>query len=368
MEEQLLDLIYEAAVEPDRWPAVCERFADVMGGGVATLTFRNHATGEGAGIASRICRSELDRVWGYFAKRNPLLKITDLPARPRVLTDEEKLPKSELVRTEYYNDFLRRNGMHSLLMARLIVGDDTSVVLSVGRAAGRDTFGQREVEIANRFHPHLMRAYQLANRLTGMRAVDAGLRQVVEHASSATMLVDAAARVQYANAAAEALLTTGSGLSLKRGALRASTDEAARQLRAIIAKAAAGSGERSSGAMLLERLGKRPLSVMASPLLKESGPLFGHRSTVLVCVNDPEKQPRACDQRLRRLFGLTAAEGRLAAQLLNGMDLRTASRLSGISFNTARTHLAHIFHKTGVTRQSGLIRLLTICTADVGTS
>lgn len=223
MEEQLLDLIYEAAIEPDRWAAVGERFADMVGGGEAALTFRNDATGGGAGIASRMCASELEPVWGYFAKRNPLMKITDLPARPRVLTDEEKLPKSELMRTEYYNEFLRRNEMHSLLMARLAMWDDNTIVLNVGRRAGLEPFGRREIEIANSVHPHLVRACRLARRLTGMRAADGGLREIIERSTSAILLVDSAARVQHANDAAEALLRGKSGLTVDRGVLRAQT-------------------------------------------------------------------------------------------------------------------------------------------------
>ncbi|HEY4113294.1 MAG TPA: LuxR C-terminal-related transcriptional regulator [Rhizomicrobium sp.] len=363
MDEQLLDLIYEAAVDPDRWPEVGERFADAVGGGVATLTFRNHTTGEGAGIASRMCRYELDRVWGHFAKKNPLLKITDLPARPRVLTDEEKLPKSELVRTEYYADFLRRNEMHSLLMARLIVRNDTSVVLSVGRRAGLDSFGHLELEIANRFHPHLVRAYRLANRLTGMRVVDGGLRQVVDRAPCATLLVDAAARVLYANAAAESLFAQRSGLSVERGALRCAREAATRRLRAAIAKAAARD-RRTSGAMSVEREGKKPLSIMVSPLDNDSRSLFGAGCAVLVCVIDPEKKMPASDERLRVLFGLTPAEATLAAQLLQGLDLKSAARQTNVSFNTTRTHLAHIFQKTGTSRQGELIRLLMMSTAD----
>jgi DNA-binding CsgD family transcriptional regulator len=314
-----------------------------------------------------MCRHELDRVWGHFAKRNPLLKITDLPARPRVLTDEEKLPKSELIRTEYYSDFLRRNEMHSLLMARLIVCNDTSVVLSVGRRAGRDSFGQQEVEIANRFHPHLVRAYRLADRLTGMRAVDGGLRQIVDSATSATILVDATARLQYANKVAEALLSTRAGLAVENGALRAVTQPATRRLHGLVAKAAGKNGQPGGSAMPIERDDRRPLSVIVSPLQESGYSPFGGRPAVLVSVTDPERRLDDCCNRLRELFALTHAEARLATQLLEGIDLKTAATRAHVGFNTARTHLAHIFQKTGTSRQGELIRLLmTIVSAAMG--
>lgn len=110
--------------------------------------------------------------------------------------------------------------------------------------------------------------------------------------------------------------------------------------------------------MLLERPGKRPLSAIVNPLIEKTQAVFGSCRLALICVNDPDATLARQDRLLQDLFGLTAAEARLAGQLLEGWDLKTAASRAQVSFNTARTHLAHIFQKTETGRQSELIRVL----------
>jgi DNA-binding CsgD family transcriptional regulator len=59
-----------------------------------------------------------------------------------------------------------------------------------------------------------------------------------------------------------------------------------------------------------------------------------------------------------RSFGLTRAEAKLLDRLVFGRPAAAVARELGISPTTVKTHLAHIFGKTGVTRQSDLIRLV----------
>src|SRR5262245_36522531 len=58
---------------------------------------------------------------------------------------------------------------------------------------------------------------------------------------------------------------------------------------------------------------------------------------------------------LRRHFGLTTAEARLALHLVQGETLRSAEVKLSISYETARTHLKNIFDKTGTCRQAELV-------------
>jgi DNA-binding CsgD family transcriptional regulator len=55
---------------------------------------------------------------------------------------------------------------------------------------------------------------------------------------------------------------------------------------------------------------------------------------------------------------LTAAETRLLEQLARNATLAEAAKTLGISQLTARTHLAHIFSKTGISRQADLLTMV----------
>jgi DNA-binding CsgD family transcriptional regulator len=68
---------------------------------------------------------------------------------------------------------------------------------------------------------------------------------------------------------------------------------------------------------------------------------------------------------LRGVFDLTEAEGRLAALLASGEDLKTAAQELSITYGTARARLAEIFQKTETRRQGELVNLLLTTLAVV---
>jgi len=61
---------------------------------------------------------------------------------------------------------------------------------------------------------------------------------------------------------------------------------------------------------------------------------------------------------LQQLFQLTSAEARIANLLVDGHHVDEIGETLAISLSTVRTHLRHIFEKTGVERQADLIHLL----------
>jgi DNA-binding CsgD family transcriptional regulator len=61
---------------------------------------------------------------------------------------------------------------------------------------------------------------------------------------------------------------------------------------------------------------------------------------------------------LKRVFGLTAAETRLALIVGRGLSLETASETLGVSRETVRNQLKSIFAKTSTHRQSELVALI----------
>jgi DNA-binding CsgD family transcriptional regulator len=61
---------------------------------------------------------------------------------------------------------------------------------------------------------------------------------------------------------------------------------------------------------------------------------------------------------LREIFGLTAAEARVAILLARGKTVREIVSMLGLSSNTIRTQLRQVFAKTQTKRQSELMRVL----------
>ena len=108
---------------------------------------------------------------------------------------------------------------------------------------------------------------------------------------------------------------------------------------------------------------RSPINVIVAPLRSRTRladvPWIGFGSPVaIVTVSDPDLDRRRREAKLRRRFGLTNAETAFAVEILKGDGRRAAAKRCGITDGTAKTHLAHIFEKTGTNRQAELVRFL----------
>lgn len=362
---EFLDLVYGAAVEPGLWPSVMERYADAIGGEKGWLSLLNLVDGSGGGMISRIDPLEMDRYASHFANRNPLFQVKDPETfvrswAPRILTDEDWIPKSELVATEYYNDFLRPQHIHSCVMVRLAVRGTDTAVLNITRSAARGQFDRSSLDIAESFHPHLIRAFDLGQKLALNTAMSSGFAAVFDESVHGLFLLDADGCVRRLNRAAELLIAGRKGLRVSGGRLLAHDAAAARTLQALVGRAGAREAEtRTGGSMaLFGPSGTVPLSVTVAPIRLPALTLMGGGPAVIVCVTDTEAGVCLPEQKLRDLFGLTPAEARLALALFEGASLNEAAETLAISRFTAQNHLARIFEKTGANRQAVLIKLM----------
>src|SRR5437763_3236405 len=111
---ELIDSFYEAALDPLRWTDALADLADAFGADGATLANFDQITGKGPIVNAQVDPAAVPAYVNYFAgrntiwpRRNHVLGLGREPDKWRttVLTDEHALPKSELMRSEYYADF-----------------------------------------------------------------------------------------------------------------------------------------------------------------------------------------------------------------------------------------------------------------------
>ncbi|MGH7022354.1 MAG: helix-turn-helix transcriptional regulator [Caulobacteraceae bacterium] len=361
----LLDLIYDAALDPELWPRVVEGVSDALGGWGGSLTEQNQLDASGEGVFVRADAGVSTSYFSYSAQDHPLLHTADPDAfvrewRPRVLTDEDLIPKEELVQSPYYNELLRRVDIHSILIFRFALRGTVATNMSIGRPLRREQFGAHEIALASRLQPHLMRAIELGRRAAAKRGLAEDVTRFLDRSPDGFILLDEQLAIRQMNLAAERLIARRDGLRVFAGRLCGATQEATNRLAALVARARAPNPRhRSGGSMALPSpSGRPPLSVTVAPARPGRLAFFDTGPLVIVCVADLEATVRSPGDHLAELFGLSPAEARVALALFEGLTLREAADASGVSFNTVRTHLARIFDKTGVNRQSELVRLM----------
>ncbi|MGH7290520.1 MAG: helix-turn-helix transcriptional regulator, partial [Myxococcota bacterium] len=127
----------------------------------------------------------------------------------------------------------------------------------------------------------------------------------------------------------------------------------------------AGSGGGLAGGGLVEAMsvtrpsGRKRLSLLVRAIPVGPFSESRQRPAVAIFLRDPEAgaAPSAFEL-ARNLFDFTHTEASLALLLTAGHSLDEGAAQLNIRRNTARTHLQAIFSKTGVSRQTMLVRLM----------
>ena len=278
---------------------------------------------------------------------------TAVGLRDRIISD------SDLERLEYYQDILRPLDLwHAAIMN---VHRDGAVLAPMAfmRTRKEGPFGDGELAALRALAPHFNRALRVTLRLRELEARASALAEMTDRALVALVLTDAFGRIAEANGVARAILAENDGLtSARRGPAR----RAKRGLHQALA-AHPGSGgiaphadeRRHAGLATLPA--RRPLALVVSPTRNGASPL-GRSHAVSIAFADPERAPEPDADLLARLYGFTAREAGVAALLLQGLSPNEAARELAMTENTVRTHIRHLFDKTGVERLADLVRLL----------
>lgn len=362
-DEELLaavDLLYQAAADPDAWPAAIAAVAGPLGAtiGVAIWVdqadpsgfwFRQHG---GDPAAADLYLRELAPLdpW-ILAYQHPRYREGD------VATGDELIAPASLRRTRFAADLLARVDAFQLLTGYAVRQGTRQSFLGLLRPERAPEFGEAERRLHALLLPHFRRVLWLQQRLALADAQETALDRL----AFGLLLLDGQGRVLFANRAAQATLARGDGLALRAGRLSAVDARAAAALDPLLRAVAAPDPRRpasAGGVLALPRpSGKLPWRLIASPLPHDLalGLPAGGRARVLLVVSDPERVPTPPLEQLRHLLGLTPQEARLALLLAGGSELKDAAERLGVGYETARTHLRSALAKAGVRRQGQLV-------------
>jgi len=357
---ELIASIYDAALDPGAWPVLLNKLADALSARCGFIGSHNASTNVTAMTAPRTDPEYLRWYTEYWASRAFLWKgLAKLPVGT-VMVREMIISRAEFCRTDFYNEWCRPRGVEAVIATNLLLEGPLSTVMAAYRPYAEGDFDATETRLFAELIPHLQRAVRLQLRLADLDGQLEGSAEILDRLVQGVILVDAEARVIFANRAAESMLRAGRGLVLGRAGLRAEIPGETRRLRRMIADCAEPRPGRggAGGRLRLSREHGMPLTVLVAPHHTRFCWIDVVRPRAVLFIADPEATAALSQQWLREDFGLTSAEAAVAVEVLEADGLRAVARRLGISLATARTHLAHVFDKTGTRRQAELVRLL----------
>jgi len=369
----LIGSIYDCALDPARWeqtlPDVME-VLDCYGLILGLSDLRHHrllihkAIGFGLDHSERISKHlpEIDAILGGALASWPSLDEPWVVSRHLTTAHIETSP---------YLQECKGAGIVDMMQFFLVHEPMHFSGLGVGRNERQGIITEREIELGKLLLPHLRRAVAIS-KVVEVRTI-AGVRmaEALDALRCGVVLTNERGTILHANRAAEHMLRDGGGpIRSADGTLQATAPSAASELHSALALAArneAGIGKTG----LAIRLTEPDVPPVFAHVLPLTGSDFRTRlqppAVAAVFIGAaPEAQDGA--DAVAAAYGLTPAETRVLASLFAGRTLAEIAAMLGIAGTTAKTHLEHIFLKTGVTRQAELLRLWTGLISPTGSN
>lgn len=281
--------------------------------------------------------------------------------------DYERFDERFVRHSEIYNDFLFKYGARHLIVGRIGGEALENEALSFLRPLGAEQYDAQDLQFLERMTGHLVRSSVLRRRLRAMERQQQADQTLLKYLPYGTVWVDAGCRVVSFNNVAADILAGADGIGVKAQRLYMADPGTDGMLTAAVRLATCDKGRHGQWfAARRERTGQ-PLVVSVIPAQADRQAELAHGGgpLALVILQDMSRQHLPRGAVLRKMFGLTPAESRLAEALLDNETIESYAQKAGVSRNTVRTHMASLFAKTGTRRQAELLRILMMAEPQI---
>jgi DNA-binding CsgD family transcriptional regulator len=364
--EALSDLIggiYDAALEPERWPGVLEKAAAFVGGPAAALLFKDALSKNGNSVYDFGTDPHFKKLYfetyisldpatvgHYFADIGEPIATGDLT------------PYEEFLQSRFYREWARPQQLVDFIAAVLDKSLTSVVMFGVFRHE-RDGVADDAARARMRLIvPHFRRAV-LIGRLMDLKSAEAAsFADAFDGLKASMFLVDASGRIVHANAAGHAMLHQADILRAAAGRLIVGDTAAQHALYDILIAAERGDaalggkgialpltdrqGETFSAHVLPLTSGARRQSTLAT---RAAAAIFVHKAALSI-----ESPPEA----LAKRYKLTPTELRVLLAVVEVGGAPEVAQALGVADSTVKSHLKRVYEKTGVSRQADLVKLV----------
>jgi DNA-binding CsgD family transcriptional regulator len=359
----LIGSIYDAALDPALWPDVLPRVTRFIGGPSAGLWSEDSSAAKRVAVY-RACGFEAEYVdayvtrYGHFDPSTSafvLAKIGEPFARSQVEPDDA------FFQTRFFREWQRPQGLMDCTYVVLYRRGLQTTLFAVSQRKGDRDAGRRVHGRMRLIVPHLRRAVLIGRTMDIENCIAASIENAFDRLSTAMFLVDAAGRFVHASAGGRDLLSSGDVLTVTRDRLFAADSAGDKALQEALA--AANSGDLAVGvqgiSLLLMARGGEEYVARVLPLAARSGHRLGQSASVALFVRKADLPSPSQPALIARRYRLTPMELRvLLAVASTGGGVANIAEVLGVSSETIKTHLSHIYGKTGVNRQVNLVKLV----------
>lgn len=350
--EDLLDAIYQAAVDPDAFDALATRLGRAGGYESALVMLRQGLNLVDASMM--IEPSYIEQYLAYYGRIDPYGAAVLRQPLDVVSVGQEIIGDAEFLETEFYRDFARYQGIFRPMGVTMAVGEDLRLSFGVNRPRAQAEFDEDDRNWIRVLAPHVRRAVQLRRNLRPLRT-EADTRQgMLDGLAFGVILADPDGTVRVVNGHAEAIVRRERGLLIRAGKVGAAQRLDGDRLAALLRDV--GEGGAGGALRMGDMIGAPSLACLVSPvpaMLDGDG-----RRLAMISVRTLGLEAEPSPAVLAQLFGLSPAEASVTVALVRGLTVEAIAAERVIALPTLRTQLRSIFRKTGTANQRDLMRLV----------
>lgn len=358
---QSIEYLYDAVLDPAKWTLALEATSRFVGGEAANLFWQDATTNEVAVFHSwNEDQFYTQLYFEKYASLNPYFPALAFVEVGKVVAGADLIPHEEFRQTRFYLEWVKPQKFIDVIGANLERTATTAAFFAVRR---HERQGVIDDDARRRFQlvvPHVKRAVSIGKVVEKGREQERLFESTLNRISSAAVFVNAVGRIVFANPAAEEYLRAKAVIQADQGILCAADLAADRALKDAFA--AAERGDAALGIkgieVVLASNGRRRHIAHILPLgsdARRDASTVG--AVAALFVNEIVLALSSPLEKIAARYRLTPSELRVLSAVFDEGGVREIAARLGISVATVKTHLNHIFSKTGTRRQADLVRL-----------
>jgi DNA-binding CsgD family transcriptional regulator/PAS domain-containing protein len=360
----LIGDIYDAALDPGRWPDTLGKIRDYVGGCAAGL-YAKDASSKSGNLHYDDGRIEPHYVQLYFeryVKLDPSTTGHFFGEIGEPMATVDLIPYDEFVETRFYREWAQPQRLVDHI-ATVLDRSTTSVALFGVFRHERDGLADEETRRRMRLvTPHIRRAVLIGRTIDLSQSEAATFADTIDGLAAGTFLVDENARIVHANRAGHTMLAAPGPLRAVGGRLEAVAAKSDQALREIFA--ASGRGDAAIGvkgiAVPLGANGGEPHVAHILPLTSGARRKAGrsYAATAAVFVQKAAITTPSPPEVIAKTYRLTPTELRVLLAIVEVGGVPEVAEALGTAETTVKTHLGRLYEKTGARRQADLVKLV----------
>jgi DNA-binding CsgD family transcriptional regulator len=359
----LIGDIYDAALDPELWPRVLERGCKFVGGVASNLYSEDSAAKTGNihytwGVDRHYGRLYYDK----YIKYNPFTTAQLFFDVEEIVTLGDIVSHDEFRESLFYNEWAKPQGWIDAASAVLEKSSTSYAAISVIRHERDGLIDDEARWRMSLLVPHVRRSVLIGKVIELHKAEASTLADTLDGLAAGMFLVDKIGRIVHANASGHIMVGEASVIRAAGGRMFATDPHANQALQDIFAVAEGGDealGVKGISVPLPASAGEEHVAhvlPLTAGMRRKAGTSYA--AVAAVFVRKASLDAPSPLETVAKRHRLTPSELRVLLAIVDVGGAPEVAEALGVSETTVKTHLRHIFEKTGTSRQADLVKLV----------